>query len=68
MVGAEAREDTLTLEFPGKGAFKLWNSKERSNFHMEFPEGGVPDWNLCCVPGSFSPRNFDAFYNIYLAI
>ena len=31
----------LTLEFPGKGAFRNWNSKGRSNSHMEFPEGGV---------------------------
>jgi hypothetical protein len=30
----------LTLESPGKGAFRLWNSKGRSNSHMEFPEGG----------------------------
>jgi hypothetical protein len=29
------------LEFPGKGAFRLWNSKGRSNSHMEFSEGGV---------------------------
>ena len=31
----------LTLEFPGKGAFRIWNSKGRSNSHMEFPEGEV---------------------------
>jgi hypothetical protein len=31
----------LTLEFPGQGAFRIWNSKGRSISHMEFPEGGV---------------------------
>jgi hypothetical protein len=34
-------EGGLTLEFPGKGAFRIWNSKGRSNSHMEFPKGGV---------------------------
>jgi hypothetical protein len=24
----------LTLEFPGKGAFRIWNSKGRSNSHI----------------------------------
>jgi hypothetical protein len=31
----------LTVEFPGKEAFRIWNSKGRSNSHMEFPEGEV---------------------------
>ena len=35
-LGISRGEGALTLEFPGKGAFRIWNSKGRSNSHMEF--------------------------------
>jgi hypothetical protein len=31
---------TFALKFPGKEAFRLWNSKGRSNSHMEFLREG----------------------------
>jgi hypothetical protein len=39
-LGISRGEGTLTLKFPGKGAFRLWNSKGRSNSHMEFLREG----------------------------
>jgi hypothetical protein len=41
-LGISRGEGTLTLKFPGnfQEAFRLWNSKGRSNSHMEFLREG----------------------------
>jgi hypothetical protein len=33
-------EGYINLKISRKGAFRLWNSKGRSNSHMEFPRKG----------------------------